>query len=229
MSNNTGTGFQVFNRTQESVFCLITNKTNPSGNNGWFEIKPGGNDTWTRSGWEDVQFRDRNSTRQMSLWMNRGAPAMVYFDGFGKELTIVNDYRPSASFVVTNESQGSVFCCISTSSGGNGAWFKLMPGEKETWRRSGWETIAFRNEDDMVRKGVYVTNKGGRAMIEFRGFEEEVVVKEPAENFIRDEHYAEAIRIADRSFAAQNSRASRPGGLTASVFKVNTLEFVTTG
>jgi hypothetical protein len=76
---------------------------------------------------------------------------------------------------------------------------------------------------------VYVTNKGSRATIDFHGLNKDIVVHSPPENFILHEHYAEAIQIADRSFNAQNTRASSPGGLTASVSKIEALELHTTG
>jgi hypothetical protein len=222
-------GFKIHNRSQEPVLCSITTKTNPSGNDGWFELQPGASEIWNRSGWEDVSIKSKEGSRQKSLWINRGSPSVVYFDGFHTDLTIYNDYKPEGSFLVNNRSGAIVFCCISTASGGNGDWFKLAPGENETWRRSGWETVAFKNGDDTERKGVYVNNKGTRATIDFHGFDKHIVVHDPSTNFILDEHYAEAINIADRSFAAQSSRASTPGGLTASIYKVDTLELLTTG
>src|SRR6202035_5481744 len=101
------TGIRVSNRTNESVWCGITNKTNPQGNGNWFELKPYANDFWSRSGWETVCFKDRLNQRNTSLWINRGSPAWVYFDGFDKELSIVNDYRPAPEFVVKNTSERS--------------------------------------------------------------------------------------------------------------------------
>jgi hypothetical protein len=217
-------GFKVVNRTGEVISCSITTKTSPSGNASWFEIPPGGSDTWSRAGWEDVSFRNRDSSKQKALWINRGSPAVVNFDGFNVDLDIQNDYQPPSSFLVNNHSEKLVYCFISTASGGNGDWFKIPPGGNDTWARSGWETIAFKNEDDTERKGVYVKNHGSQATIGFYGFDEDITVRSPPANHILDEHYAEAIYIADRSFAAQNSRASSPGGLTASVYKVDTLE-----
>jgi hypothetical protein len=223
------TGHKVVNRTRETVFCAITNKTNPSGNAGWFEIQPGGSEIWNRSGWEDVQFKDRNNSRKTALWINRGGPAIVNFDGFDKELTIENDYKPEPQFNVSNKSDKSMFCAISTTSGGNNAWFKLMPGESERWRRSGWETVMFRNQEDTERKGIYVNTGDTRVSLDFLGFDKDVVIHDPPANFILDEHLEEAMRIADRSFNNQDTRASLPGGLTASPYKCETLEFLTTG
>jgi hypothetical protein len=80
------TGHKVVNRTRKTVFCAITNKSNPSGNAGWFEIQPGGSKIWNRSGWEDVQFKDRNSS------CKTGTVDQPRWAGFDKELTIENDY-----------------------------------------------------------------------------------------------------------------------------------------
>lgn len=222
-------GFSVYNRSNETVRCSITNKTNPSGDSGWFELQPGKNDTWARSGWEDVSIKSQDNSKKKALWINRGSPAVVSFHGFDRDFTIENDYKPE-EFLVNNFSGKAVSCCISTTSGGNGAWFKLAAGdEKDSWKRNGWETVAFKNEDDTERKGVYVTNRGARVTIDFHGFDKDIIIHPPTANYILDEHYAEAMAIADRSFNAQSSRASNPGGLTASIYKADTLELYTTG
>jgi hypothetical protein len=221
-------GFKVVNRSGEAIFCSITTKTNPSGDGGWFELPPGGSDTWSRAGWEDVIFRNRDSSKKKSLWTNRGSPAVVTFHGFDFDLDIQNDYQPptqgQGSFLVSNRSEKPVFCCISTASGGNGDWFKLPPGGNDTWARSGWETVAFKDENDTERKGVYIKTNGSKAIVDFQGFDKEIIIHSPPGGSLMDEHYAEAVFIADNSFAAQSSRASTPGGLTASVYKVDTLE-----
>jgi hypothetical protein len=223
------TGFKVVNRCVTAVFCSITNKTNPSGNAGWFEIQSGASETWSRSGWEDVHFKNKTDTKHKSLWINRGAPALVYFDDFDKDIIVYNEYKPEPSFLVNNRSDTVVLCWISTASGGSPSWYKIEPGKNETWKRLGWETIAFRTEDDKVRKGIYVNNRGTRATLDFHGFDKDIVVEHTSDTFLLDEHYAEAIFIADNSHAAQSTRASTPGGLTASISKIDTLERITTG
>ncbi|KAJ7648489.1 hypothetical protein B0H17DRAFT_429574 [Mycena rosella] len=221
-------GFRVHNRSNEIITCSITNKT--GGNSGPYQIKPFEHSDWTRAGWEDVSITNKAKTHQTALWMNRGGPALVYFDGFDKELTIYNDYRPDPGFVVNNLSPRNVMCFVSANSTpGSSAWVTIPSGQNKTWPRTGWEAVAFKSEDGKDRKGEFVDNKGARATVDFLGFDEEVVVHEPPENFIADEHYAEAIRIADRSYAAGDSTASAPGGLTASIYKVDKLEFLCTG
>ena len=131
-----GLGHLVENRTSEPVLCSITNKTNPSGSTSWYEIHPGANIEWGRSGWEDVCFKSKDNSRQKSLWINRGSPAMIYFNGFDMDITIHNDYN-SETFLVNNQSSQAVSCCITTNSGGNGGWFRIKPGENEIWKRSG--------------------------------------------------------------------------------------------
>ncbi|KAJ6539559.1 hypothetical protein B0H19DRAFT_1078610 [Mycena capillaripes] len=218
-------GFRVHNRSNEIIFCSITNKT--GGNAGEFEIKPFEHDEWKRNGWEDVAIRNKQNTRRTALWINRGGPALVYFDGFDKALTIFNDYRPDPGFVINNLSPRNIKCFISANSRGDSAWFKIAAGQSDTWGRNGWEAIAVKSEDGKERKGEFFDNKGARVTVDFLGFDEDFIVHKAPENFIADEHYAEAIRIADRSYAAGNSRASTPGGLTASIFKVDKLEFLT--
>jgi len=219
-------GFKVVNRSKEAVFCAITSKTNPSGDAGWFELQPGGGDTWSRAGWEDVSFRNRDSSKKKALWINRGSPAVVNFDGFDVDLDIQNNFQPpgtAGGFLVSNHSAKPIYCFISTTSGGNGDWFKIPPGGNDTWARSGWETIAFKDENDQERKGVYVTNNGSKATVDFHGFDTDIAVHIPPGTILA-EHYSEAVAIADRSFIAQSSRATNPGGFTASIYKVDTLE-----
>ncbi|KAJ7781022.1 hypothetical protein B0H16DRAFT_604896 [Mycena metata] len=221
------TGFKVHNRSNEIIFCSITNKT--GGNPAPFEIKPFEDHSWTRSGWEDVSISNKQKTAATSLWINRGGPALVHFDGFEKPLTIYNDYRPDPGFIVNNLSPRNVMCFISANTGGNSSWFKIPAGGSDKWTRKGWEAIAFKSEDGKERIGHFVDNKEARVTLDFLGFDEDLVFHEPPENFIADEHYSEAIRIADRSYAAGDSRASAPGGLTASIFKVDKLESLTIG
>jgi hypothetical protein len=222
-------GFKVHNRSNEIIFCSITNKTQPVGNAKEFEIKPFENQQWAREGWEDVSIRNKQNSARTSLWINRGGPALVYFDGFDKALTIYNDYRPDPGFVVNNLSPRTIMVFLSANSGGSSAWYKIPPGQNSTWKRTGWEAIAVKSEDGKQRKGEFIDNNGARATVDFISFDEEFVVHEAPENFIADEHYTEAIRIADRSYAAGDSTASMPGGLTASIFKCDKLEFLTTG
>ncbi|KAJ7180320.1 hypothetical protein C8R43DRAFT_1182259 [Mycena crocata] len=222
-------GFKVHNRSVELISCSITSKTNPGGNTGWFEIQPSASVEWSRSGWEDVSFKDKYNRRQKALWINRGGPALVYFDGFDKELTIYNDYRPDPGFTINNLSPRTIMCFVSASSGGDSSWAKISPGQSETWNRTGWEAIGVKSEDGTECKGGFFDNNGARAAIDFHGFDQDFTFHEAPKNFILGEHYEEAIRIADRSYAAGNSEASAPGGLTASIYKIDKLEFITTG
>ncbi|KAJ7648488.1 hypothetical protein B0H17DRAFT_429542 [Mycena rosella] len=151
------TGFRIHNRSNEIVFCAITNKTNPGGNPAWFELQPSANDEWSRAGWEDVSFKDKNNTRRKALWINRGGPALVYFDGFDKDLTIYNDYRPDPGFTVNNFSSRTIMCFISGSSRGDSSWYKIAPGESDTWKRTGWEAISVKSEDGSERVGAFST------------------------------------------------------------------------
>ncbi|KAJ7368543.1 hypothetical protein DFH08DRAFT_28263 [Mycena albidolilacea] len=219
-------GFQVHNKSNQIIHCSITSKTRPTNEK---EIKPFEQSTWERDGWEDVSIRNKQNTQRTALWINRGGPAEVHFDGFDKPLTIYNDYKPAPGFTVNNLSSRTISCFVSTNSGGNGAWFSIPPGKNMTRPRSGWEAIGVKSEDGKQRKGEFVDNDGKLIEVDFLGFDEGFVVHKAPENFIAAEHYAEAIRIADRSYAAGDSTASLPGGLTASIFKCDTLEHLTTG
>ncbi|KAJ7178930.1 hypothetical protein C8R46DRAFT_1071928 [Mycena filopes] len=220
-------GFKVHNRSNEIILCTLTNKT--GGNALPIEIKPFEDHTFNRRGWEDVTVTDKHKTRQLALWMNRGGPALVHFDGFDKPFTIYNDYSPDPGFIINNLSPRNIMCFISANSGGSPMWFKIPAGGSEKWTRKGWEGIAIKSEDGKQRKGEFVDNKELRVTLDFLGFDQDLVWHEPPENFIADEHYSEAVRICDRSYAAGDSRASAPGGLTASIYKADKLEFMTTG
>ncbi|KAJ6490365.1 hypothetical protein C8R47DRAFT_468013 [Mycena vitilis] len=223
-------GFKVHNRSNEIIHCSITSKSRPGGITGELEIKPYESQEWVREGWEDVAIRNKQNTRRTALWINRGGPALIHFDGFDKTLTIYNDYRPEPGFIINNLSPRTIMCFISANSRpGNSNWFKIEPGKDTVWQRAGWEAVAIKSGDGKERMGQFVDCQEKRITVDFLGFEEDLVVHEPPENFIADEHYAEAIRIADRSYAAGDSAASAPGGLNASIFKCDKLEFLTTG
>ncbi|KAK7061866.1 hypothetical protein R3P38DRAFT_678950 [Favolaschia claudopus] len=224
-------GFKVHNRSNEIIFCSVTSNSRVGGNIQEYEIKPFQHKEWARDGWEDVSIRNKQNTHKSALWINRGGPALVHFDGFDKPFTIYNDYRPDPGFAINNLSHRTILCFISnnTRPGGNSAWFPVPPGQEKTVSRLGWEALAFKDQDDKQRKGEFVDNKGRLVRIDFHGFDEDLVVHEAPDDFIATEHFEEAIRIADRSYASGDSRASRPGGLTASIYKCDTLEFYSTG
>ncbi|KAJ6539560.1 hypothetical protein B0H19DRAFT_364627 [Mycena capillaripes] len=222
-------GFKVHNRSNEIIFCSITRNSRPGGNTAEFEIKPFAHTEWSREGWEDVSIRNKQNTQKTALWINRGGPTLIHFDGFDKPLTIYNDYSPEPGFIINNLSSRNIMCFMSGNSRGSCNWYKIPPGQNASWTRTGWEAVGIKSEDGKQRRGEFFDNNGKRVTLDFLGFDEEFVVHEAPENFIADEHYSEAIRIADRSFSAGDSSASLPGGLTASIFKLDKLEFLTTG
>ncbi|KAI0666530.1 hypothetical protein C8Q78DRAFT_983646 [Trametes maxima] len=63
-----------------------------------------------------------------------------------------------SGIIVVNKSSApiSVFVSKYSNSKGDDAWFTLGPGASDTWGRSGWELVAFKNHDDSDRAGVYV-------------------------------------------------------------------------
>src|ERR1700761_502296 len=211
----------VVNGSTEVVECQISNKTGGSAD--WYTLKPRDKDSWRRNGWESVNIKagDRHS----SLWVNRGFPATVFFFGFDKELVIHSKKPPPGAFHIANRTPQIIWACIS-----GGSWNAIATHTSQIFPGyDGWQTVAFKNSDDSERKGVYITNKGTIAIVEFHGFDQEILTKDGSVNFLRDEYFAEAIAIADRSHFAQSTRASNPGGLVASVDKVNTIESLTPG
>lgn len=64
----------------------------------------------------------------------------------------------AGSIIVYNASSSPchVFVSKYTNSSGSDDWYTLQPGQRDSWARSGWELVAFKNGDDSVRNGVYV-------------------------------------------------------------------------
>ncbi|KAF8195658.1 hypothetical protein K438DRAFT_780078 [Mycena galopus ATCC 62051] len=192
------TGFTVHNRSNEIIFVTISNKTGAS--DAEYEIKSFEQEGRGRSGWEDVTIRNKANTRRTALWVNRGGPAIIHFDGFDKPLTIFNDYRPDPGFIINNLSPRYVLPLDQL----QGKWL-------QTFVRNGWEAIGIKSEDGKHRTGQFLDNDGKRITVDFLGFDEEFILHPGPDDFIA-EHYAEAIRIADHSYAGGKSRASLPGG-----------------
>lgn len=49
-----------------------------------------------------------------------------------------------------------VFVSKYSNNSANDSWFALQPGQSDSWGRNGWELVAFKNENDSDRGGVYV-------------------------------------------------------------------------
>ncbi|KAI0373548.1 hypothetical protein BV20DRAFT_743668 [Pilatotrama ljubarskyi] len=62
------------------------------------------------------------------------------------------------SIIIVNGSSSTLHVFVSkyTNSNGSDAWFTVDAGKRESWSRSGWELVAFKNADDTKRAGVYV-------------------------------------------------------------------------
>nr|GAT49044.1 predicted protein [Mycena chlorophos] len=222
-------GFKIHNNSNEIILCSVTlnTKTTPA-----LEIKPfESRDYVPRTGWEDLVVTNKAKDRQMSLWVNRGALSLIHFDGFDKSFRIYNDYRPEPGFVLMNLSSRTIVCFVSnnTNRSQQSLTVTIKPGTSSTFVRSGWEAIGIWSEDEKQRKGVFIDNKKTLIKVDFLGFDEEMVVHDAPEDFILSEHVAEANRISDRSYAQGNSRASLPGGLNASIEKMDKLELACTG
>ncbi|KAJ7068491.1 hypothetical protein C8F01DRAFT_1246993 [Mycena amicta] len=222
-------GFRVHNNSNEIIFCSVTHNTKATVP---LEIKPfESREYFARTGWEDLLITNKAKDVKTSLWVNRGSPSLIHFDGWGKQLRIYNDFRPEPGFVLNNLSSRTIVCFVSnnTNRAQQSLSVTIAPGTSSTFLRSGWEAIGIWTEDEKQRQGVFIDNKKTRIDVDFLGFNQELVLHEAPDNFMLAEHIAEANRISDRSYAASNSRASLPGGLNASIEKMDKLELACTG
>ena len=211
----------LVNSSTEAVQCQVSDNSRASGD--WYMIQPGATHSWERNGWENVIIKSGNG--QSNLWVNRGFPATVTFYGFDKQLNVDREDPHPGSFTVYNKSPVTTSACVSA-----GPWREIKTGANYKFDGyNGWQTIAFKNLNDSIRKGIYVTNNGTNATVDFKDFDQEIMSKDGPLNAIRGEHLAEAVKIADRSFYAQDSRAGNPGGLIISVEKVDILESMAPG
>ncbi|KAI0670321.1 hypothetical protein C8Q78DRAFT_1079298 [Trametes maxima] len=64
----------------------------------------------------------------------------------------------SATIIVSNKSSSSITLFVSKFSNPTGSdrWYTLAPGRSDSWDRSGWELVAFKNSNDTHRAGVYI-------------------------------------------------------------------------
>ncbi|KAI0366848.1 hypothetical protein BV20DRAFT_1001746 [Pilatotrama ljubarskyi] len=62
------------------------------------------------------------------------------------------------SIIVVNDTNGPMYVFVSSYSNptGHSDWYNIGPGKRDSWSRDGWELVAFKNEDDTKRAGVYV-------------------------------------------------------------------------
>lgn len=76
--------------------------------------------------------------------------------------------------IVINDSGSPVMVLVSKINDGKGSsdWYTLAKESRDQWSRPGWEVVAFKNEDDSNRVGVYV--KPG-SIVTFKGFKEDIV------------------------------------------------------
>ncbi|KAI0631130.1 hypothetical protein C8Q77DRAFT_1159831 [Trametes polyzona] len=64
----------------------------------------------------------------------------------------------TGSIIVVNNSGSPCHLFVSKYSrpSAHDDWYTLESGQRESWARDGWELVAFKNDDDTLRKGVYV-------------------------------------------------------------------------
>ncbi|KAK7437591.1 hypothetical protein VKT23_018489 [Stygiomarasmius scandens] len=64
----------------------------------------------------------------------------------------------TGSIIVHNESKQDIQVFVSKYSNSNGSdeWFVVKAGASDSWSRNNWEVVAFKNNNDTERAGVYV-------------------------------------------------------------------------
>ena len=62
------------------------------------------------------------------------------------------------AIIVVNNSSAAIHVFVSkyTNSNGSDEWYTIAAGQRDTWSRSGWELVAFKNANDTDRAGKYV-------------------------------------------------------------------------
>lgn len=76
------------------------------------------------------------------------------------------------NITVRNKSATTVYCFMTTyTHSGNDNWYKIEPGNSEVWYRNGWDFVAFKNDADDKRAGVYLNMKHDMT-IDFMSFDE---------------------------------------------------------
>ncbi|RPD67411.1 hypothetical protein L227DRAFT_23765 [Lentinus tigrinus ALCF2SS1-6] len=62
------------------------------------------------------------------------------------------------SIIVVNSSSSPIWVFVSkyTNDNGSDQWYKLEPGQRDSWSRNGWEAVGFKNVQDTDRAGTYV-------------------------------------------------------------------------
>ena len=62
------------------------------------------------------------------------------------------------AIIVVNNSSAAIHVFVSKYSNSNGSdeWYTIAAGKRDSWARSGWELVAFKNANDTDRAGKYV-------------------------------------------------------------------------
>ena len=62
------------------------------------------------------------------------------------------------AIIVVNNSSAAIHVLVSKYSNSNGSdeWYTIAAGKRDSWARSGWELVAFKNANDTDRAGRYV-------------------------------------------------------------------------
>ncbi|KAJ3490805.1 hypothetical protein NLI96_g1168 [Meripilus lineatus] len=75
-------------------------------------------------------------------------------------------------FRIRNTSDHAIKCFVSSYNGGSDEWYDLSSSYKgDSWKRNGWEVVAFKNENDTRRVGFYLNTRDKTTYIVFRSFD----------------------------------------------------------
>ena len=71
----------VINNGTEACHVFVSKYSNAQGSDDWYQLGPGQSDTWSRSGWELVAFKNDGDTNRAGRYVR--ADTTVTFDGLG--------------------------------------------------------------------------------------------------------------------------------------------------
>ncbi|KAI0356075.1 hypothetical protein OH77DRAFT_1401902 [Trametes cingulata] len=77
----------------------------------------------------------------------------------------------AGSIIAVNETNEPMHVFVSTYSNDDGddSWYTVGANRRESWDRDGWELVAFKNQDDSWRAGVYVP---ANSTVTYRGLDD---------------------------------------------------------
>ncbi|CDO70367.1 hypothetical protein BN946_scf184999.g7 [Trametes cinnabarina] len=78
----------VVNNSPSTVYVMVSKYTAPQGGDGWYAIPSQGSETWGRSGWELVAFKNASDhdTKRAGVYVN--VDSIVTFDDFHHHISV---------------------------------------------------------------------------------------------------------------------------------------------